>query len=80
MKCVHFYTRKLGEMIKNDEQYRYLVVGDTGMLAPLCQSLKSQDVIIAARFLSRLDQLEVLQKIICVCRWIIIVRLRRHNF
>ncbi|MGF7156944.1 hypothetical protein [Bartonella heixiaziensis] len=49
-------------MIKNDEQYRYLVVGGTGMLAPLCQSLKPQEVVIAARFLSHRDQLEVLQK------------------
>ncbi len=34
-------------MIKNDEQYRYLVVGGTGMFAPLCQLLESQEVIIA---------------------------------
>ncbi|WP_345117355.1 hypothetical protein [Bartonella jaculi] len=42
-------------MIRNNEQYRYFVVGDTGMLAPLCQSLKPQEVIIAARFLSHWD-------------------------
>ncbi|WP_281432027.1 hypothetical protein [Bartonella taylorii] len=37
-------------MIKNDEQYRYLVVGGTEMLAPLCQLLELQEVIIAAHF------------------------------
>ncbi|WP_330168144.1 short-chain dehydrogenase [Bartonella grahamii] len=42
--------------------YRYLVVGGTGMLAPLCQSLEPKEVIIAARFLSNKVQFEALQK------------------
>ncbi|WP_375675270.1 MULTISPECIES: short-chain dehydrogenase [unclassified Bartonella] len=54
-------------MKKKDAHYRYLVVGGTGMLAPLYQSLKPQEVIIAARFLSHKVQLEALHnKQLCV--------------
>ncbi|WP_212112407.1 short-chain dehydrogenase [Bartonella queenslandensis] len=54
-------------MQKKDTQYRYLVVGGTGMLAPLYQSLEPQEVIIAARFFSHKTQLEALQnKHLCV--------------
>ncbi|WP_375677013.1 short-chain dehydrogenase [Bartonella sp. AP88XZML] len=49
-------------MKKKEAHYRYLVVGGTGMLAPLCQSLEPKEVIIAARFLSHKVQLEALQK------------------
>ncbi|PIT68134.1 short-chain dehydrogenase [Bartonella tribocorum] len=49
-------------MKKKETQYRYLIVGGTGMLAPLCQSLKPKEVIIAAHFLSHKVQLEAFQK------------------
>ncbi|WP_142416088.1 short-chain dehydrogenase [Bartonella massiliensis] len=49
-------------MRKHNAYYRYLILGGTGMLAPLCQSLKPQEAIIAARFLSQKVQLEARQK------------------
>ncbi|CAK02261.1 short-chain dehydrogenase [Bartonella tribocorum] len=49
-------------MKKKNPHYRYLIVGGTGMLAPLCQSLEPKEVIIAARFLSHKVQFEALQK------------------
>ncbi|WP_375622829.1 MULTISPECIES: short-chain dehydrogenase [unclassified Bartonella] len=54
-------------MKKKDAHYRYLVVGGTGMLAPLYRSLEPKEVIIAARFLSHKTQLEALKnKQLCV--------------
>lgn len=40
---------------------QYLVVGGTGMLAPLCQSLPPSQLIIAARFVSNQSQVQALK-------------------
>jgi len=44
-------------MTNSASQRRFLVVGGTGMLAPLCQALPPQELIIAARFVSHQSQL-----------------------
>ncbi|WP_370930861.1 short-chain dehydrogenase [Bartonella sp. DGB1] len=43
---------------KNTSNYRYLVVGGTGMLVPLCEALGLDKVIIASRFLSNKSEIE----------------------
>ncbi|WP_375633528.1 MULTISPECIES: hypothetical protein [unclassified Bartonella] len=48
-------------MIKIDRKYRYLVVGGTGILAPLCRLLGLNNVIIAARFRSHQSKIELFQ-------------------
>lgn len=44
-------------MTNNASQRRFLVVGGTGMLAPLCQALPPKELVIAARFVSHHSQL-----------------------
>ncbi|MBQ66634.1 MAG: short-chain dehydrogenase [Marinovum sp.] len=44
-------------MTNNASQRRFLVVGGTGMLAPLCQALPPKELVIAVRFVSHHSQL-----------------------
>ena len=44
-------------MTNSASQRRFLVVGGTGMLAPLCQALPAKELIIAARFVSHQSQI-----------------------